>query len=41
MLGIIPYAGYVTILLNDYPALKMAVLGAMLLSVLVSKDPNQ
>ena len=41
VLGICPYAGYVTILLNDYPQLKIAVLGSMLLSVLISKDPNQ
>ena len=31
VLGTIPYAGYLTILLNDYPMLKMAVLGGMLL----------
>ena len=41
VLGIVPYAGYLTIVLNDYPALKYAVLGGMLLSVLLSKDPNQ
>ena len=37
---IMPYAGYLTILLNDYPMLKFAVLGAMLISVLIQKDPN-
>ena len=40
VLATIPYAGYLTILLNDYPYLKMAVLGGMLLSVLLSRDPN-
>jgi len=38
--GMIPYAGYLTIVLNDYPMLKFLVLGGMLLSVLMSKDPN-
>ena len=38
--GIVPYAGYLTILLNDYPAFKYAVLGIMLISVLLQKDPN-
>ena len=38
--GIVPYAGYLTILLNDYPAFKYAVLGLMLISVLLQKDPN-
>ncbi len=41
VMGIVPYAGYATIILNDYPMVKIAVLGAMLLSVLISKDPNQ
>ena len=40
VLGIMPYAGYLTILLNDYPMLKFIVLGGMLVSVLVQKDPN-
>eukprot|EP00354_Favella_ehrenbergii_P009553 CAMPEP_0170451728 /NCGR_PEP_ID=MMETSP0123-20130129/872_1 /TAXON_ID=182087 /ORGANISM="Favella ehrenbergii, Strain Fehren 1" /LENGTH=142 /DNA_ID=CAMNT_0010713515 /DNA_START=133 /DNA_END=561 /DNA_ORIENTATION=- len=38
--GIVPYAGYLTIMLNDYPMLKFAMLGTMLLSVLLTKDPN-
>ena len=38
--GIVPYAGYLTILLNDYPQLKNAVLFLMLVSVLLQKDPN-
>ena len=37
---IIPYAGYMTILLNDYPMLKFLVMGLMLVSVLIQKDPN-
>ena len=40
VLGIMPYAGYLTILLNDYPMLKFVVLGGMLISVLLQKDPN-
>ena len=40
VLGIMPYAGYLTILLNDYPMLKFVVLGGMLVSVLLQKDPN-
>ena len=38
--GIIPYAGYLTIMLNDYPVFKYCVLGVMLISVLLQKDPN-
>ena len=41
VLGTVPYAGFPTIILNDYPMVKMAVLGGMLLSVLIGKDPNQ
>ena len=37
---IVPYAGYLTIVLNDYPMLKFVVLGGMLVSVLLQKDPN-
>ena len=37
---IVPYAGYMTILLNDYPMFKFIVLGGMLISVLLQKDPN-
>ena len=40
VLGIVPWAGYLTIVLNDYPAVKYTVLGGMLLAVLTSKDPN-
>ena len=38
--GMIPYCGYLTIILNDYPMLKFLVLGGMMLSVIMSKDPN-
>lgn len=38
--GMIPYAGYLTIILNDYPMIKFLVLGGMMLSVIMSKDPN-
>ena len=40
VIGIVPYAGYLTIMLNDYPTFKYAVLGIMLVSVLLQKDPN-
>ena len=35
-----PYVGYLTILLNEHPMLKYTVLGLMLFSVMVSKDPE-
>jgi signal peptidase len=38
---ICPYAGYMTIILNDYPMAKYALLGGMLLSVLLTKEPPQ
>ena len=38
--GILPYGGYLTILLNDFPMFKWGMLGIMLISVLVQKDPN-
>jgi signal peptidase len=34
-----PYGGMLTIWLNDYPMLKYAVIGMMLVGVLTSKDP--
>ena len=37
--GYCPYIGIVTILLNDYPALKWAMLSTMAIMVLVAKDP--
>ena len=36
-----PYVGIATILLNDYPMLKWAVLIIMGIFVLTNKDPNQ
>ena len=38
--GIVPYCGYFTIILNDYPMAKFVMLGGMLMSVMFSKDPN-
>ena len=38
--GIMPYGGYMTIVLNDYPMLKFLVLGGMLLSMLLTNDTN-
>ena len=34
----LPYAGMVTILLNDYPALKFVLVGLMALFVLTSRE---
>ena len=34
----IPYSGYMTLLLNDYPYVKYSLIGFMLLTSLVSKD---
>ncbi len=36
-----PYVGYLTILLNENPPLKYTVLGLMLLSVMISNDPEE
>ncbi len=33
-----PYVGYVTIVLNDYPKLKYALLGALGLSLVFQKE---
>lgn len=35
-----PYVGYLTIVINDYPILKYSLIGMMLLSVIISKDPE-
>ena len=35
-----PYIGMLTIILNDYPYLKYAVIGTMLVMVLIAKDPQ-
>lgn len=34
----VPYAGMFTILLNDYPALKVAILGIMGVFVILSRE---
>ena len=36
----IPYSGYLTLLMNDYPAAKYTLIACMFISILVSKDPN-
>lgn len=36
-----PYVGYLTIVLNEHPPLKYAVLGLMLLSVMLAKDQKE
>ncbi|KAK0554767.1 Ca(2+)-dependent cysteine protease [Tilletia horrida] len=36
--GYLPFVGYVTILLNDYPKLKYVILGALGLSMLFTKE---
>lgn len=33
-----PYVGYVTIVLNDYPKLKYAILGLLGVSLLFTKE---
>ena len=35
-----PYSGFFTLLLNDYPPVKYALLAFMFISVLVTKDPS-
>ena len=36
--GFVPYAGAVTILMNDYPWFKFALLGGLAVFVLVSRE---
>ncbi|KAL1406241.1 Signal peptidase complex catalytic subunit [Vanrija albida] len=38
--GFLPYVGYVTIAMNDYPQLKYALLGGVGLFLLVSKEAS-
>lgn len=38
--GYLPYLGYITIALNDYPMLKYVLIGLMALVVLTAKDPQ-
>ena len=40
VLGSIPYSGFLTLLMTDYPYLKYSLIFCMFLSVLVSKDPS-
>lgn len=40
MRAYIPYAGFFTIWLNDYPSFKYAVLGLMAFFTIVAKDPQ-
>lgn len=35
-----PYVGYLTIVINDYPLLKYGLILMMLMSVVISKDPE-
>jgi signal peptidase len=38
--GFLPYVGMVTILLNDYPQLKIALLVVLALMALLSKEDS-
>ncbi|KAM3136143.1 hypothetical protein pb186bvf_011765 [Paramecium bursaria] len=38
--AVLPYVGYITILLNDYPQLKYLMIALMSLFVLTAKDPQ-
>mmetsp|Transcript_51573 Transcript_51573/g.78312 ORF Transcript_51573/g.78312 Transcript_51573/m.78312 type:complete len:179 (-) Transcript_51573:98-634(-) len=38
VIGYLPYVGYVTILMNDFPWLKYAMIGGLFLFVLVSNE---
>merc|ERR1719263_2678082 len=35
----IPYSGYMTLLMNDYPIAKYTMIGLMFIGVLLNKDP--
>lgn len=39
--GYMPYVGYLTIIINDYPLLKYLMLGAMIFSVMINKDKEK
>eukprot|EP01091_Cochliopodium_minus_P013998 TRINITY_DN4659_c0_g1_i1.p1 TRINITY_DN4659_c0_g1~~TRINITY_DN4659_c0_g1_i1.p1 ORF type:complete len:181 (-),score=25.52 TRINITY_DN4659_c0_g1_i1:55-597(-) len=39
--GHLPFVGIVTIIMNDYPYVKYAVIAALALSVILSKDSNE
>ena len=36
--GFLPYLGMVTIIMNDYPSAKYAMIGSLLLFVLISRE---
>lgn len=36
-----PYVGYLTIVINDYPLLKFMIIGGMILSVMLTKDSDK
>ncbi len=36
-----PYVGYITIIINDYPILKFIVIAGMILSVMLTKDTDK
>lgn len=40
MRAYLPYVGYMTILLNDYPMFKYFVLGMMAFFTIIAKDPQ-
>ena len=40
MRAYLPYVGYMTIALNDYPMFKYIVLGAMAFFTIIAKDPQ-
>lgn len=40
MRAYLPYVGYMTIMLNDYPMFKYFVLGMMAFFTIVAKDPQ-
>jgi hypothetical protein len=36
-----PYVGYATIVINDYPILKLLVIAGMIVSVMITKDTDK
>ena len=36
-----PYVGYITIVINDYPILKLLVIAGMVISVILTKDSDK
>ena len=39
--GYLPYVGYISIIINDYPILKFLLLASMIVSVMINKDKNK